>query len=296
MNLKFIDKRIIGGIIIDAFQQNFETEMDPADGQWFTNGPDNNGGLYGKLVDALASELVFLQNETSMQPNKIAAAVATIDNRNGLTPKQTVTLSYSSTNTCSTTHSTTNAIKVGIGVDIKAKATFLGTGAEVTTKISTDYTFSWNDANTKTDSETKQFSQSVPTEVPNGKVYQVVLVVDKTTLNAPYYADILLSGKSTANFKSPVNGKKTWVIDAGTLCEWINKFGSAGDESYKYMKDPNDPTRGLIRLRGNLNASVTANFTVNTYDVTDSYNATNKGTIEPNQSISPSDLDNLKKV
>lgn len=296
MSLKFIDKRIIGGIIMDAFQEHFNTEIDPADGQWFLNGPDNNGGLYGSLVDTLASELVFLPNDTSLQPNKLAGAVATIDNRNGLTPKQTVTLSFSTTNTSSTTHSTTNAIKTGIGVDIKASGTFLGTGVDVTTKITTDYTFSWNEANTKTESEAKNFTQQVPTEVPSGKVYQVVLVVDKTALNAPYYADIILTGKSTANFASPVNGKKTWPVDAGTLCEWINKYGSAGDESYKYMRDPNNPTQGLIRLRGNLTASITANFTANTFDVTDSYNATGKEPIEANQSLTKSEFEKLKTV
>ncbi len=295
MSLKFLDKHTIGAIITDAFQQKLETEIDPANGQWFTNGPNNNGGLYGSLVDTLASSLVFLPNEVVLTPHKIAAATAIVDNRNGLTPKQTVALTFSTANTSTTTHSTTHSLKSGIAEDIKTSATFFGTGVDITTKISTEYSFSWNDAVTKSTSETKQFSQSVPTEVPSGKVYQVVLTCDKTDLNAPYYADIKISGTSTANFASPVNGRNTWVIDAGTLCEWINQFGSAAsmNDTSIYVRNPNEPTEGLIRMRGNLTAANTANFVVNTYDITDTYNATGKAVVESNQVLTATELDQL---
>ena len=290
MALKFLDKRFIGSIIVDAFQEHFNTEMDPANGQWFTNGPNNNGGLYGSLIDSLASSLVFLPNEVVLTPHKLAADTAIIDNRNGLTPKSSVTLSYSTTETATTTHSTTNALKAGVGTDIKASGTFFGVGVDVTTKISTEYSYSWNDATTQSKAETKQFSQTVPTEVPQGKVYQVVLTCDKTDLKAPYYADIVISGNSTANFANAVNGEKTWVVDAGTLCEWINKFGSAAAESSMYMRDPNKPTQGLIRMRGNLTSAITANFVVNTYDVTDTFNATGKAIIKNDQLLGTKDL------
>ena len=296
MALKFLDKRIIGAIIVDTFQQQLNTEMDPANGQWFTNGPSNNGGLYGNLVDSLASALVFLPNEVVLTPHKLAAATAVIDNRNGLTPKQTVSLTYSTADTATTSHATTNALKVGIGVDIKASGTFLGVGVDVTTKISTEYAYSWSDTATKSVAETKQFAQSVPTEGPAGKVFQVVLTCDKTDLKAPYYADVIISGSATANFASPVNGKKAWTIDAGTLCEWISKFGSADGESSRYMRDPANPTQGLIRMRGNLTAAITANFVVNTYDITDSYNATGKAAIENNQTFATNELDRLNQT
>ena len=295
MSLKFLDKRFIGAIIVDAFQQHFDTEMDPANGQWFTNGPNNNGGLYGSLVDSLASSLVFLQNEVVMTPHKLAADTAIIDNRNGLTPKSSVTLAYSTTETATTSHSTTNALKTGVGVDIKASGTFLGVGVDVTTKISTEYSFSWTDAVTKSTAETKQFSQTVPTEVPQGKVFQVVLTCDKTDLKAPYYADITITGNATANFASPVNGQNTWVIDAGTLCEWINKFGSAGSESPMYMRDPNNPDQGLIRMRGTLTSAITANFVVNTYDITDTYNATGKAAVENDHLFAANELNQLNQ-
>src|SRR5215212_10304705 len=183
MSVQFLDKRIVGAYIVDAWQNHFETEQDPADGQWFTNGPGNNGGLYGQLTDALASELVFLENENVFTPHKIAAATGTADNRNGLTPEQTITLTYSYQDSTSTTHSTTNALKVGMGVDIKADATFLGTGGGVTTKFSTEYSFSWTDATTAAKSETRTFQQSVPVRgIPKGRVYRVTLLCDKTDL------------------------------------------------------------------------------------------------------------------
>jgi hypothetical protein len=264
--------------------------MDPADGQWFTNGPDNNGGLYGHLNDQLSSALVFLPNELTLAPSKIAADTAIIDNRNGLTPKASVTLTFSTTETSTTTHTVSNALKVGIGVDIKASATFFGTGVDVTTKVSTDYTFSWSDSVSKTTSETKQFSQTVPVEVPNGRVYQVVLACDKISLNAPYFADVLITGASTANFAHPVSGKKTWEIDAGTLCDWINQSGSAGGDSHMYIRDPKTAGQGMIRMRGSLTSSITVNFVVNTYDITDAYNATGKAPIQPDEVLASSEL------
>jgi hypothetical protein len=275
MALQFLDKRIIGAIIIDAWQSHFNTEMDPADGQWFTNGPGNNGGLYGQLTDSLASELLFDDSEIKLTPRKVAACTSTIDNRSGLTPENTVTLTYSYQDTTTVTHSTTNSLKVGIGLDIKAKADFLGVGGEVTTKISTEYTYSWNDATTIAKAETKTFQEQVPVKgVPKGKVYRLTLLCDKTECRIPYHADVYLNGQSTANFASPVNGQKIWTVDAGTLCEWVNGFGSAGNESNKYMRDP-DPKkqkRGIIRLKGNLTATQTTNFMVLATDITNSYN------------------------
>jgi hypothetical protein len=272
MALQFFDKRVLGAFIVDAWQNHFDTEMDPADGQWFTNGPNNNGGLYGKLSDVLASELVFDESKKIFTPNQVAAATAIADNRDGLTPEQTVTLTYSYSDTTSTTHSTTNGLRVSMGIDIKAKAEFLGAGTDITTKFTTEYNYSWTDATTVAKSETKTFQQQVPVKnIPKGKVYQVVLVCNKNELKIPYHADIYLNGQSSACFANAVNGQKIWTVDAGTLCEWINQFGSAGDESYKYGRDPKNPQQGLISLLGTMTATQTANFMARTSDITDSY-------------------------
>lgn len=271
MALQFLDKRLVGAYIIDAWQNHLNTEVDPADGQWFTNDPNNGGGLYGKLTDRLATELIFDESAKIFTPHQIVAATGIADNRNGLTPAQTIALSYSYQDSTSSSHSTTNAIKAGIGIDIKAKAEFLGTGAEVTTKFSFEYSYSWTDATTITKTETKTFTQTVPVQIPTGKVYQAVLLCNKDELTIPYTANIYLSGQSTASFASPINGQKYWVTDAGTLCAWISQFGSAGDESYKFGRNPKNPSEGLISLRGTITATQTVNFTARTLDITDSF-------------------------
>ena len=250
MTIQYLDKRLIGAYVVDAWQNHFTTEKDPADGQWFTNGPGNNGGLYGQLTDTLATELVFRENQAVFTPQKIAAATGTADNRNGLTPEQTVTLTYSYQDSTSTTHSTTDALKLGYGVDFKAKAEFLGTGGETTVKFSSEYSFSWTDSRSESKSETKTFQQSVPVRgIPKGKIYQVVLMCDKTDLQVPFEANIRVSGKSTANFGSDVNGQKAWTVDAGTLCAWINEFGAAGDEPTGTAATRRSRSRGSCNSR-----------------------------------------------
>jgi len=272
MSLQYMDKKIVAAMLIDAWQNHLGTEMDPADGQWFTNGPGNNGGLYGQLTDALATELVFDESQKVFTPHQLAAQTATVDNRNGKTPDQTVTLAYAYQNQTSCTHSTAHSLKVGSAVDINTKADFFGVGGGVTVKFSVDYTYSWTEATTVSKTETLTFSQQIPLKaVPEGRVYQVVLLCNKDDLKLPYYADVYLKGQSTANFRSPVNGERHWTVDAGTLCEWINMYGSAGADSYMYGRDPNDPTQGLIRLRGTMTATQTANFIAVTKDITDSF-------------------------
>ena len=150
----------------------------------------------------------------------------------------------------------------------------MGTGAEVTVSFNTEYSYSWTEERSESVSETKTFGQEVTTDVPTGKVYQVTLLADKADIRVPFYADIILTGQSVANFANPVNGQKTWAIDAGTLCEWINQYGSAGNESYRYMRDASNPKQGFIRLEGNLTATQTLNFTALTSDITDKYSAT----------------------
>src|SRR3982751_1767945 len=143
MALQFMDKRLIGAYIVDAWQNHFNTEQDPADGQWFTNGPGNNGGLYGQLTDTLASELVFLQDQSVFTPHKVAAFTSVADNRNGLLkPGSTGTLPPTCQTQSAVTRSTTGALKLAYGVDMKAKAEFLGTGGETTYKFSSEYSFS----------------------------------------------------------------------------------------------------------------------------------------------------------
>jgi len=103
MSLQFLDQKLLGQYILDAWQQAFETEMDPSDGQWYTRSPNSaHGGLYGGLTDTLASALVFDESKKIFTPHQIIADTAIVDNRNGLTPTSTVTLSYAYSNSVAT--------------------------------------------------------------------------------------------------------------------------------------------------------------------------------------------------
>lgn len=105
MALQFLDKRLVGAYIMDAWQNHFDTEIDPADGQWFTNGPDNNHiGLYGGLTDTLASELIFDESKQIFTPRQKEIKTATFDNLNGLAPSGAAKLIHSYENSTSSTH------------------------------------------------------------------------------------------------------------------------------------------------------------------------------------------------
>jgi hypothetical protein len=269
MPIQFIDLRLFSGYVVDAWQNHLNTEMDPANGQWYTNGPGNNGGLYGLLTDQLASQLVFDTTKQVFTPHQVAAASGIVNNLNGLTPSQTVSLLYSYQDSSTTTHATTNTFQQGISVAIKAgeKDVF-----EVTTTLSFQYSYSWTDTTSTTTSETKTFTESIPTTVPSGKVYQVLLMCNKQDLSIPYSANVYLTGTSTANFASPVQGHTTWSASAGDICAWINQFGSAGGDSYMFGRDPQNPQQGILTLPGKLTATTTANFSVMTLDVTSTFN------------------------
>lgn len=272
MSLQYLDTVQISAILIDAWQNHLETEKDPAGGQWFTNGPGNNGGLFGKLVDELATELVFDTPAQTFSVYQSAAATGIVDNRNGLTPEQVVGLSCSFQDTVTTTHAVSKAVKTGTTVSIKGALKGGVFEKEFGISFSAEYSHSWTDTSSVSSSETRNFNVSVPVRnVPKGRVWQVVLMANKKELSMPYRADIILKGNTVANFQSPIRGQKTWTADAGTLCDWIGRFGSAGDESWTYGRNPVDPTQGRISLHGVMKAVHTVNFTVRTLDVTDSF-------------------------
>jgi hypothetical protein len=269
MGLQYLDKNLLGQYLTAAWKKNLNTGKDPANGKWYENGPNNDGiGLYGGLSDELASELIFDEAQKVYQPKQIVAATATADNRNGLSPHQSVTLSYTWSKTTSSTHSETASLKVGLAQSLEVKADFLVTGAKATTTVSVDFTYSWADTNTQTTSQSQTFSQTVPIDVPNGKVYQAVLRATTQNLTIPYRALIYVTGKSETWFDSQVNGHYNWYADAGTIFGWINRYGSAGGRSNQFSSKGG---RGIITTHGSLAAQQTANFVAAVYDVTKKY-------------------------
>ena len=268
MALQFIDRAQVVAWVIDAWQNGFETVMDPADGRWFDNGPGGDGiGLYGGLTDHLASELVFDESSKIFTPHQKIVYTPALDNRNGLAPSSSVTLTYAYTHVTTSTHATSHAIKAGIAEEIKVSAKFV----ESTTTFTFDYTYSWTESKAESKGETYTFSQILPVEVPEGKVYQAQLMCNSEDLTIPYKALVRISGQSEANFPGPVQGKKTWRVDAATLCRWINKYGSAGDQSCRFGPHPDRPKEGFFALEGTMTGTETVSIAAHVVDITASY-------------------------
>ena len=280
MALQFLDMRVFGPYVVDAWQNHLNTDMDPASGKWFTHGPDNSGGLFGGLTDSLGSSLVFDENQQVFAVHPDTGYTDVLNNLNGLLPDTGAqfTVSDSIAVSSTTTHQTSNTLKVGVGEDIKATAKFGGSGVDFTTKLSFEYSFSWSDTKATTQSETKTISQQMTVKVPVGKAYKAIVTYKKAELTVPYSALVYLDGVSEANLPSAINGQTKITVDAGTLCSWIDKYGSAAGDSLHYGADPTNPQRGIIALKGEMSADQSFDFAVEVLDVTAELKGTGKAT------------------
>ena len=164
MTLQYLDTGILQGYLVSAWEKQLNTSDDPANGQWYTNGPNkDNIGLYGGLTDTQQGDLQFVLEEQSSTPTATVFASATVSNLNGLNPSaNTLNLSYAVQATLTTTHTNINTVKAGVKVE--AKADFLVAGAKVT--ISGDYEHSWQDTSTTTTTYISTFTYSEPITVP----------------------------------------------------------------------------------------------------------------------------------
>jgi hypothetical protein len=272
MALTHLDKKVIGTYLSDVWKQELGTAKDPANRRWYEDGANHSGiGLYGGLTDTASTELIFDESQKAFTPESVVCDAATVDNRNGLAPQSTVELSHMYGNTTTTTHSTTNSIKAGVGLEFKAKATIFGIGGEAATKISFEYTHSWTDSTSVSETESHTFKQSVPINVPSGKVYQVVLTAKSQKLTVPYRALIYVHGMTETWFEGRVNGHYNWSMSAGEAFEKIGQWGKAGPESFSYGRDPKNGSRGVITQQGKVTAQQTADFVAQVYDITDSF-------------------------
>lgn len=267
MALQFLNVQTVSPYLAGAWKRQLNTGEDPANGRWYTNGANNDGiGLYGGLTDTLPTGLVFDQSKLVYLPKQIVASSSIVDNRNGLTPQSTITLSYSYTDTNSTSHTITNSIAVAAGVDITGGVDFLVEG-KVTAKFSLTYTFSYSSTTSETTSSTQTFSQSVPMNVPTGKIYKGVLTAAVESIQVPYTANMIVRGTTETWFEDRVNGHYNWSTDAGTMFGWINSYGTAGADSALYRDLGGG--QGAVVVSGVLNAQQTANFQAQVYDITD---------------------------
>jgi hypothetical protein len=265
MALQFLDKTLIGSYLSAMWKKDLNTGEDPPNGKWYENGANGDGiGLYGGLTDSAATQLQLNESSKQYLPEAVVCDTATLDNLNGLAPSSTVQLSYQYSKGSSTTHSTTDSIKVGVGVDIKASATIFGIGADVTTKFSFDYTHSWSTTTAETESQTYTFSQSVPVNVPEGKVYQVVLTAMSQKLIIPYTATIGITGTTETWFEDRINGHYNWSMDAGSAFANIGAWGLAGSQSPSY-------SAAGVSQSGTITATQTTQFVAKIYDITATY-------------------------
>jgi hypothetical protein len=291
LQLQYFQANVLGSYLIDAWQNQLQTEADPTSGEWFVNGPNNGLGLLGGLVDELATDLVFDKGQMSVNKTKEVAYTTTVDNRDGLLDAAAAaqtTMNWTITNSATATHTTSSSIKTGISEKLTVKSAFGIEDITSETTVSFEYSFSWTDTQANTLTDAKSFTEAVPLKVPAGKVYKVVVLADRDAVTIPYSAQVFLTGVSEANFAEPVSGKSNWSADAGTICSWINKYGSAGNDSMSFETDPTNPQRGVASLPGTMRANQAVNFTIYALDVTSSFNADQESTALINQLTSGS--------
>lgn len=276
MSLKYLNGETLGNALACAWQHNLGTTEDPANGQWYTNGPNNDGiGLYGGLTDSIPQQLQLDTQAAVYSPQQILADTAIVDNRNGLNPSSTVTLSYQYTNSIANTHSSTMSVEVGTQFTIGMNEIV----AQGSAQFSLKFTFSSTETESKTTSETQTFTQSVPVSVPAGKVYQAVLTAESQQISIPYTVPIQVTGTTETWFEDTVNGHYNWSENAGTAFGWINQYTCAGTDSRAYSDAGGG--MGAVTLTGTVSASQVANFKSAVYDITAHYNETGSAPTDP---------------
>lgn len=276
MAISIINANDLLSAVMDAWNAHLGAEeMDPTSGgKWVLNGPNNNGGLLGKITDKLAESLEF--DLSQMQPKvnnrKEVAINGTCVNNTDTEAKQTATIDRTYSNSATTSTTETSTLTTGISVAVKGEASVpLLAKGEITTTISIAYAHSWSKTSSKTESKSTKAATSVMMTVPPGEVYQTVLTYDEVELEVPYKAYVYLEGKSVANYSASIKGSNMHEATAGDICEWINKHKTAGENSKFFGRDPKDPSRGLIYTEGKLKAEQYSNFIAIINKVTKNY-------------------------
>lgn len=280
--LKYWKIDVAQTLISAAWQYHLGTTLDPADGRWFLRGPGNNDvGLYGGLEDTLDGELKFDTTKPNLTSKKVLGVSNDVKNLNGLNPGPVNTkavLSYQKG--YETTHSESSSLQVGVSMTVSAEATVDIIKVGMSTTYSFSYTHNWEKSVSEMSQTTKGGEVEVPVSAPAGTVYKARVMADNETLIMPYRAWIILSGTTEANFKLLVNGKKKHTATAGELCNWIRQYGLveggvSGDKTISYGAHPNDPSKGVLEMRGEIKVADAYNFMTDVINVTNGYNSEN---------------------
>jgi hypothetical protein len=185
-------------------------------GQWFSDDPAGNGGLFGNLTDELAPALTFEPAARTFGVHKMAVATGLVDNRNGLSSFATVNLSHTCRDSVTTSHLVSKLVRTGLPVLIKDKLGPDVFGNDFDVTFAADYTHSWADATAVTDSAPRSVNLAVPVRnVPKGRVYQVMLVANRHMMSVPYRADIILKGMHDRPFRRPDRRRAGLAGDGG---------------------------------------------------------------------------------
>lgn len=146
-------------------------------------------------------------------------------------------------------------------------------------------TFNYTSTTSTTTSDAQTFSQSLPIDVPKGRVYKGVLLATVRSIQVPFTATIIVGGTSETWFANAVLGHYNWAADAGTLFGWIAQFGAAGTDSAQY-RDLGGGRGGLV-VSGVLQSEETADFQARVYDVTDAPSTTGQVPGRASASLGP---------
>ncbi len=270
MAINLLSVPVLQKALQTVWQKNLGTSEDPANGRWFTDGANNDAiGLYGGLTDTAPTQLTFNQAAQQYLPTQITCTSSIMDNRNGLNPKGSTTLTYAYANSSSYSQTSTTSVSNTTKIAFEVSASFEGVGAKASTDFSVTMAYSMAQTSGTSTSATNTFSQTVNVDVPKGKVYQAVLTATIQKLQVPYTCAIQVTGTTETWFEDRVNGHYNWSMGAAEAFDLINQYGAAGADSASYGSSGG---AGTVAVSGTLTAQQTANFVAQIYDITANYN------------------------
>jgi len=268
--LSFLDQNMMKATLTAMWKKEMNTNLDPADGKYYSNGPNNDGvGLYGNLTDWIDTTVHYNSSGISYTRTQFVADSATVDNTNGLNPSNTVTLSYSHSAKTSQTHTVSTSYKSSFNISFKATFLLYGILGDLSTAYNFNYEYDYSESSSSTSSDTITTSQSVPVTVPKGKIYKVLLSANAQQMIVPTTTYTYVVGKSETWFNKQVNGHYDWYMDAGSTFAAIKQFGSsAAGDSWAYGVSPISADTGMIVTPGYITGANIANFMASVVDVT----------------------------
>jgi hypothetical protein len=273
MTLHYMNPNTIQAVLTRAWQKVMATDLDPANGQWYTSGPTGDlTGLYGGLNDSIDSVATVGAASYATDPDSLKqtiAAQSTVDNRNGLmTAPLPVTLSHTYSTTQAFTHTPTRSVMVGLSEPYSLHIAIPGASIGASAAFSFDKTGATSDSTADTTTTSSTFQQTVQVLPPKGKVYQAVLSFIQNKATVPYWLYLHASGMSDATFATRVYDHFGWMNAAPTLVSALtaDDFTALGLHPTGWGVDQNGIwTKGVV---GQLEVDLIGGFNISIIDIT----------------------------